>query len=145
MRKGFTLLELIVVLIIITIIAGFAIPSYQKSTQKGREREAYLKLLTIHGANQIYKAKYGAYVDSGGSVVQDLNFINSNLSIDLSSTDLDFDYLSPAGGQSYDSTAAYSDGGTVIFRIKIKSGTVGVSNPCCDDGTCLFFNPPNPC
>ncbi|MDO8580390.1 MAG: prepilin-type N-terminal cleavage/methylation domain-containing protein [Candidatus Omnitrophota bacterium] len=143
MRKGFTLLELIVVLIIITIIAGFAIPSYQKSTQKGREREAYLKLLTIHGASEIYKAKYGKYYDPVGVV--DLSVINPALSLDLSSTDLDFDYLSPAGGQSYDSTAAYSDGGTVIFRIKIKSGTVGGSNPCCDDGTCLFFNPPNPC
>lgn len=47
MRKGFTLLELLIVVIIIGILASLAIPRYQKATEASKGAEAYNNLSTI--------------------------------------------------------------------------------------------------
>ncbi len=50
----FSLSELIIVLVIVAVIAGFAIPSYRKAIQRSqeRERDAMIQLLT--DAAEIY-------------------------------------------------------------------------------------------
>lgn len=40
-KKGFTLLEILIVLIILGVIAGIAVPAFQGQIEKGRAQEAY--------------------------------------------------------------------------------------------------------
>ncbi len=66
-----TLLELMIVIVIIGIIAGFALPQFQNIVENAKIREAKSALRIIRGAEKIYKAKsitgtyVGVHIDSG--------------------------------------------------------------------------------
>jgi len=61
MRKGFTLLELIVVIIILGILATLGFTQYTKVVEKGRTSEAKAILGTIRSAQTAYNLEKGAY------------------------------------------------------------------------------------
>ena len=58
-QKGFSLVELLVVVIIIAIIAAIAIPNLLASRRAGNEASAVSSLRTIHSANVTYQATFG--------------------------------------------------------------------------------------
>ena len=60
-EQSFTLIELMIVVVIIGVIAGFAIPGYQKAIEKNEERVAHVKLRAIGAGMKIYNAKHGDY------------------------------------------------------------------------------------
>lgn len=61
MKKGFTLLELVVVIIIIGILATLGFTQYGKVIEKGRIAEARMILGAIRSAEEAYKQEYGDY------------------------------------------------------------------------------------
>lgn len=61
MRKGFTLLELIIVIIIIGVLATLGFTQYTKVMEKGRAAEARAVLGTLRTAQNAYFQEYGAY------------------------------------------------------------------------------------
>ena len=60
-RSGFTLLELLVVIIIIGVLAAAAIPSFGNSAERGRCREAQTTLQIIFQAQRIFRLDNGAF------------------------------------------------------------------------------------
>jgi len=60
-RKGYTLLEMLVVLLIISILAALAWPKYVAIKEKTLNREAKAILLLIRAAEKDYRMQYGYY------------------------------------------------------------------------------------
>ena len=60
-RKGFTLVELVVVIAILGILAGIAIPRFMEATKSARGAKIVADMRTIESAVNIYYVKYGAY------------------------------------------------------------------------------------
>ncbi|HCI45081.1 MAG TPA: hypothetical protein DE315_06095 [Candidatus Omnitrophica bacterium] len=82
-EQSFTLMELMIVVVIIGIIAGFAIPSYQKAMARQQVKRLILTANLIAGAQEIYKARNGRYWCDGSPACSDLNNINASLGIQI--------------------------------------------------------------
>ena len=129
--QAFTLTELIITVVIISMIAAFAIPNYQKAVRKTYERNAILYLTTIHGANEIYKARSGEYVSA---TPLDLAGINNALSINIIDTDMTYSYTFTAATSTYIAKAAWTGGNN--FTVGITQAPVTGANPYCFAGAC---------
>jgi len=65
-KRGFTLIELMIVILIIGIIAALAIPRFTRATAKANKREAFLVLKQIYELENAYYQEYGVYSPSQG-------------------------------------------------------------------------------
>ena len=102
-NKGFTLMEVLIVIIIIAVLAGLAVPMYRVTVEKSRKAEALGVLSAIRQAEVRYRSQYPSYTNSTGGTTD-------------ATRSLDFDFSAAAmavGGQrvhfTYAVTAAAAD------------------------------------
>lgn len=63
MKKGFTLIELMIVIAIIAFLAMVSVPSLKKFLAKAKRAEAHLNLSALATAEKVYWAEHGTYTD----------------------------------------------------------------------------------
>jgi type IV pilus assembly protein PilE len=66
--RGFTLVELMVVIVIASILMAIAIPSYKNSIRKSRRTDAKTALLDLAGREERYFSTNGAYSTAFGQL-----------------------------------------------------------------------------
>jgi len=96
MKKGFTLLELIIVIIVLAILASLAMPRYIRTTERARAAEALQMLTVLRGSMERYFARNQSYV--GVSLATGIGCGGAyNLDVDCPNTaNALFDYTLPA-------------------------------------------------
>ena len=72
-RKGFSLVELAVVVIIIGVLAAFGVPRMLKSVERSKSAEAFKYLAAVRAAQERYQAREGTYT----AVLADLDITQS--------------------------------------------------------------------
>lgn len=60
-RKGFTLVELAVVIVIIGVLAAFGVPRFLKSVERSKAAESFNYLSAVRDAQERYIAREGVY------------------------------------------------------------------------------------
>ena len=72
MKKGFTLLELIIVIIIIGILGALGFVQYTRMVEKGRTAEGKDVLGQVRTAEEGYRQEYGTYTATLGNLAIDV-------------------------------------------------------------------------
>jgi prepilin-type N-terminal cleavage/methylation domain-containing protein len=91
-EHGFTLVELMIVVIIVGILAAVAIPMYRGATDRAKASEAESALGAVRSAMRVYYAEHGTYVGAGADGAE----VTAAGTLDLVESDLDGRYFSHA-------------------------------------------------
>jgi len=78
MKKGFTLVELVIVIIIVGILSIVAVPIYKGYTDRAKESEAKALLGSINTSEKVYFAEFSEFYTSGDNYTS----VCSRLSLD---------------------------------------------------------------
>ncbi|PIQ87844.1 MAG: hypothetical protein COV73_01970 [Candidatus Omnitrophica bacterium CG11_big_fil_rev_8_21_14_0_20_43_6] len=96
-KRGYTLIEILVVVVIIGILASLGLPNYFKLQEKSLDREAKASLALIRAAERVYRMEIGFYYpDSGSKSVSDIN-TDLKLSLPTSSPKWTYSVTTPGG------------------------------------------------
>ena len=132
MNKGFTLAEIIIILIIIGVLAGLALPSYTKGKERALGKEAQANLILMGGAQRNYKMETNKYCNS-----TDVGVINDELILSLvdveSNSNATWDYnITGDGSTFFSATAARNpkSGNCTYFLNSTELDTVRSSGDC---------------
>jgi len=85
---GFTLTELIIVMVVVGILAAFAVPQFAVTKERALDREAKATLALVRAAERVYKMEvmdnyypYGAL-----TTTNNISLMNTNLRLSLPAT-----------------------------------------------------------
>lgn len=105
-KKGFTLVEIMIVVVIIGLLAAMAIPAFNKVREQSREKAITNNLRQIASAGQQYILEEGKakvkYADLEGTY---------------------FPTIDPVGQETYDTLEVLESGG----KLNVKSGNLAVT------------------
>jgi len=103
MKKGFTLLELLIVLIIIGVLAALFIPSFRPAKEAALNDEARANLDLIKAAEKVYRMENNLYYGP----TSDINNINTYLKLSLpNATNRNWNYsIISASADAFSATA----------------------------------------
>jgi len=133
-QNAFTLIEMMIVVIVMGIIAGFGIPSFNKSQERVAEKDGAYNLGTIGSAMEMYRVRNAGYPSTN---LTNVNNINTTLSLGIIEQNMTYDCTStnsPSPG-TFTCTAVSTYG----WELDISESDNGV--PRCSSGSCQLCLP----
>lgn len=133
--KGFTLLELMIGIIIVSILATLAIPGFGRALERAKVREAQAVLSAIYSSEKIYRLDQGSY---GTCCGDGSNLVGNNyLASPSDNTNWTFGSVPAGGGQTFTATATRTGGGgfagqTVTVTQAFDGNDYGGTHPLAD-------------
>jgi prepilin-type N-terminal cleavage/methylation domain-containing protein len=119
-RRGFSLIELLIVIAIILIIITIAVPKYNRTQMYMRETAAVRAVQTIHQMEVQYQSQYGKYATSLAELGPPQSGQPGPAAADLIGRD-----LSEGEKQGYKFTLSGTNGGYIINANPVTYGTSG--------------------
>jgi type IV pilus assembly protein PilE len=124
--SGFTLIELMVVVLTISVLAAIAVPTYQVQVRKGRRTDAKTALLDLAAREERYYAASNGYTSDTGL----LGYATATGSTNWTTI--------PAVGSGYYQVSVTSTATTFTASASVVSGT-----PQVNDTACQYFSVDN--
>ncbi len=125
MIKAFTITELLVTVIIVGILATFAIPNYTKSINKARAKDAVYNLNLIREAVKLYQVREESYPPALANV----SAINNTLKINV--MEQEGNVYNCLVANIYTCRATNTAGWQLSFRLDNNDGAVYCSIATC--------------
>ena len=127
LAAGFTLVELMLVVVVVAVLAMVALPSYQKQVAKGRRADAITALSAIVQAQERWRSNRGAYASSLEnelilSTRSEKNHYNLSLSGVRDPVSFSFGYIAKATPTS--SGPQYGDSDCKSMSIRVDGGNI---------------------
>jgi type IV pilus assembly protein PilA len=119
-RRGFSLIELLIVIAIILIIITIAVPKYNRTQMYMRETAAVKAIQTIHQMEVQYQSQFGRYATSLAELGPPQSGQPGPAAADLIGRD-----LSEGEKQGYKFSLTGANGGYIINANPITYGTSG--------------------
>jgi type IV pilus assembly protein PilA len=134
-RRGFSLIELLIVIAIILIIITVAVPKFQRAQIFARDMGAQKAIQTIHQMEVQYQSQYGRYANSLVELGPPPSGAASPAAADLIDATL-------AGGikGGYKYTLTGGNGGYVITAVPENFGSSGSRTWYSDQSMTIHFN-----
>jgi prepilin-type N-terminal cleavage/methylation domain-containing protein len=113
-KKGFTLLELLIVVVIVGVLAALTIPNMRSSVERTRSRSAQFNLQAIYNAEKRYKLRNNKYYYGANTQAA----INENLQLNIQ--DSYFTYQITGSADSFNATATRFDPSSICANKKMR-------------------------
>ena len=137
-ERGFTMVEIMIALVIVSVLAGLAIPSFFRTVEQSRSNEAITNLNIIHMGQKIYRLNNPSIGFWDGNGTTTILAVNDNLNIDISARF--FDKVSidaPTPLSKYTAMLKRNlsfGGGSAPYYYYAYTFTVGDPAPTCTKG-----------
>lgn len=141
LKKAFTLMEMMAVVVIVGVIALFAIPNFSKTMEGSYEQNAGTQLTSIHAANNIYNAQNGTYWPVDASPTHTVTDINTNLSMSIMENGMTYNCSCTSfnGATSVcDAYACTATRGSCV--ITVTNNSLSTTNPS-STAACATYSP----
>lgn len=122
-NEGFTLIELMIVVVVVSILAALAYPSYTEHVMKGRRADAKAGLLSLQMAQEKYRANCFQYATA-------LNATPANYSCATGNFTLTHQTTSPDGHYDLSIVSADSSASSYRLRATRKAGGPQANDKC---------------
>lgn len=133
MKKGFTLIEVMIVVVIAVTVAAFAVPAYKRSMERNKFMAAEGKLIELSSALRNVQQMFGGYSCPDITTPEDM-YLNQDEGVcDIHKT------LNKAGCQKYPHICMQCNGYTKATLTDMNSYEYTIEESNCD--VCMYRTP----